>query len=80
LGTAAAAVVRTVVAGDLTRDGRGYLVGLRLMTAATGDTVATFRAAAARAADVIPTVDRLTRELRGKIGESLKSVRADTSP
>jgi hypothetical protein len=80
LGTAAAAVVRTVVAGDLARDGRGYLVGLRLMTAATGDTVATFRASAARAADVIPTVDRLTRELRGKIGESLKSVRADTSP
>jgi tetratricopeptide (TPR) repeat protein len=33
-----------------------------------------YQESAASAADIIPAVDRLTRELRGKIGESLKSV------
>jgi len=55
----------------------GYVVTVRLVTAATGDELASYRETIDGPKELIPTLDKLTRELRGKIGESLKDVHAD---
>ncbi len=66
---------KAVVAGSVVRAGAGYIVTARLVTAETGDELASFRESAKDAGDLIPAVDRVTKTLRGKIGESLKAVR-----
>src|SRR4029079_9329627 len=67
---------KAVVAGSVVRAGAGYIVTARLVTAETGDELASYRESAKDAGDLIPAVDRLTKSLRGKIGESLTAVRA----
>src|SRR5690606_4812425 len=69
--------LKAFVAGELTPLGAGYVVTLRLLSAASGDALASFRQTASAPEDLIPAVEALTRELRGKIGESLTAVRAD---
>jgi tetratricopeptide (TPR) repeat protein/TolB-like protein len=66
---------KAVVAGKVVPAGSGYIVTARLVAAVSGDELASFSESAKDAGALIPTVDRLTKELRGKIGESLKSVR-----
>jgi tetratricopeptide (TPR) repeat protein/tRNA A-37 threonylcarbamoyl transferase component Bud32 len=66
---------KAVIAGSLVPAGGGYIVTARLVAAESGDELASFRESAKDAGDLIPSVDRLTKALRGKIGESLKSVR-----
>jgi len=66
-----------VVDGDITSLGAGYVVTLRLVRADSGAVLASFHATADAPRDLLPTLDQLTRRLRGKIGESLKSVHAD---
>ena len=68
---------KAVVDGDVTPLGAGFVVSLRLVTADSGSELAAFHGTAAGPTDLLPTIDKLTRDLRGKIGESLKSVRAD---
>jgi FOG: TPR repeat len=55
--------------------GSGYIVTARLVAAESGDELASYHESAKDAGDLIPSVDRVTKSLRGKIGESLKSVR-----
>ncbi|HEU4721071.1 MAG TPA: serine/threonine-protein kinase [Gemmatimonadaceae bacterium] len=66
--------MKAVVAGTVTPVGTSYIITTRLVSAESGDELAVYRETAKDAADIIPTVDRLTRQLRGRIGESLKSV------
>ncbi|MEO8564384.1 MAG: serine/threonine-protein kinase, partial [bacterium] len=68
--------IKAVVAGNVASAGSAYIITARLVSAASGDELAVYQESAASAADIIPAVDRLTRQLRGKIGESLKSVAA----
>ncbi len=65
-----------IVDGTITRVGTGYLLTLRLVTA-SGVELASFHDAADGPGELLPTLDRLARKLRAKIGESLKSVHAD---
>ena len=67
---------KAVVAGSVVPAGTGYIVTARLVAAETGDELASYRESAKDAGGLIPAVDRLTKALRGKIGESLKAVRA----
>jgi len=67
---------KAVVSGSIVAAGSGYVVTTRLVAAENGDELASFSESAKDAGELIPTVDRLTKELREKIGESLKSVRA----
>jgi len=67
--------IKAVVGGTVTPVGGSYIITARLVSAETGDELAVFRETAENAGDIIPTVDRLTRQLRGRIGESLKSVK-----
>jgi tetratricopeptide (TPR) repeat protein len=68
--------LKAVVAGNLTAAGTSYLVSVRLIAAATGDVLASFQESARDATDLIPVIDGLGRDLRGKIGESLRDVQA----
>jgi eukaryotic-like serine/threonine-protein kinase len=66
--------IKAVVTGNVASAGTSFIITARLVSAASGDELAVAQQPAASAADIIPAVDKLTRELRGKIGESLKSV------
>ena len=64
-----------VVDGDIRPLGGGFVLTLRLLAAASGDALATYQETINSTNDLLPAIDDLTRKLRGKIGESLKSVR-----
>ena len=66
---------KAVVAGSVVPAGTGYIVTARLVSAEKGDELASYRESAKDAGDLIPAIDRLTKALRGKMGESLKAVR-----
>ena len=68
--------IEAILHGDLSAVGDGFLIVLRLTAAESGDELASFRETADSPRDLIPALDELSRELRGRIGESLKTVRA----
>ncbi|MGH7690630.1 MAG: protein kinase domain-containing protein, partial [Gemmatimonadaceae bacterium] len=65
---------KAVITGDITPLGNGFLVTERIVAAQSGNELASFQGTANSPSDLIPTVGKLTRNVRGKIGESLKSV------
>ena len=65
---------KAVVTGSIVPAGSGYVVTAKLVEATSGNDLASYTESAKDAGDLIPAVDRLTKSLRGKIGESLKSV------
>jgi tRNA A-37 threonylcarbamoyl transferase component Bud32/tetratricopeptide (TPR) repeat protein len=67
--------VRAIVAGGLTPLGDGYVVSIRLVAADSGNELAAFRKTVDSPSQLLDAIDELTRKLRGRIGESLKSVR-----
>ena len=68
---------KAVVTGDINPLGGGYVVTLRLVSADSGAELASFHETADSPRELLPTIDKLTRDLRGKAGESLRNVRAD---
>jgi tetratricopeptide (TPR) repeat protein len=50
------------------------VLSARLVSSLTGEEMATFRETAAEAKDIIPAIDKLSRKLRSKVGESLKTI------
>jgi len=69
--------IKAIVDGGVTPLAGGYVVTVRLVDAATGDGLASFRETIGGPGELLPTLDKLSRNLRGKIGESLKKVRAN---
>ncbi len=65
-----------IVDGTITSLSPGYLLTLRLLST-SGAELASFHDGADGPSQLLPTLDRLARRLRAKIGESLKSVHAD---
>ena len=65
---------KAVLGGQLARIGTGYAVSVELTSADRGVSLASFQATANGAKDLLSAVDQLTRDLRGKIGESLRQV------
>ena len=68
---------KAVVDGDITPLASGFVVSLRLVTADSGLELASFHETADALKELLPTLDKLVRELRGKMGESLKAVHAE---
>jgi tRNA A-37 threonylcarbamoyl transferase component Bud32 len=66
--------IKAIVDGDLTPLAGGYIVTLRLVAAESGDELASYREAIDGPKALLPGVDALTRKLRGRIGESLRTV------
>ena len=66
--------VKAVVDGQVTGVGSGYIVTLRLVSADSGLELASFHESGDGPRGLIDATDKLARKLRGKIGESLRSV------
>ncbi len=69
--------LKAYVAGDIRSLGSGYVLSTRLVAAGSGDALFSARETANSPEEVIHAVDRLSGQLRTKIGESLRQVRAD---
>ena len=67
---------KAVVVGRAEPVAGQYVVTLRLISAESGDDLAAFRETAASQNELLPALDRASKELRRRIGESLKNVRA----
>ena len=67
---------KAVIDGDVTPVGTGYLLTVRLIVRESGDALASISETPDRPSEVVAAVGRLSRALRSKIGESLKSVQS----
>ncbi|MCI0455886.1 MAG: serine/threonine-protein kinase [Gemmataceae bacterium] len=68
---------KAVLVGEVGRLGDGYVISARLLGADSGQVLAGYRETAGSASEIIPAVDRLSRTLRRRIGESLGKIRAN---
>lgn len=71
--------IKAFVTGDVTGLGNGFVIALRLVSADSGDVLASYQTTVDGPSQLVAGVDEVTRKLRGKIGESLKSVQ-DSPP
>jgi eukaryotic-like serine/threonine-protein kinase len=69
--------LKAYVAGEVAAAGGGYLLSARLVSAADGTVLASFRETAAGEGLLLPAIDRLSKRLRERIGESLRTIRAN---
>ncbi|HSU92391.1 MAG TPA: protein kinase [Gemmatimonadaceae bacterium] len=69
--------IPAVVVGEIDPVGKSYVVSAKVISASTGAVLTAQRETAANDAELIPALDKLSRSLRERIGESLVSIRAD---
>ena len=69
--------MKGVLIGELRPLGKGYVLSAKLLAAQTGDVLVAERENASGSEELIGAVDRLSKKLRERIGESLKSIRAN---
>ena len=65
-----------VLGGEIRSLGRAYVLSLSLIDAESGDELLLQRETAADSSQLIEAVDRLVRQVRERIGESLRSIQA----
>ncbi|MEX2153630.1 MAG: protein kinase [Gemmatimonadaceae bacterium] len=68
--------IKAIVDGEVLSLGGSYVLSAKLISAQSGEVLATSRATAKDASEIIGAIDRLSRSVRTKIGESLKSINA----
>ncbi|MEE8115985.1 MAG: hypothetical protein V3T28_02655, partial [Gemmatimonadales bacterium] len=64
-----------VIAGDVNPAGGGYVLSARLLAPETGNVIEAFRETANHSGELIGAIDGLSKRFRGRVGESLRSVR-----
>lgn len=69
--------MKAVISGEITEVGGSYVLTARVVSAADGVELASHRETARDGSEIIPAIDRLSRKIREKIGESFTSLRAD---
>jgi serine/threonine-protein kinase len=69
--------VKAVVVGQIDPVGRGYVLSASLIGATNGRVLTAVRESADDQASLLPAIDQLSKKLRERIGESLKSIRAN---
>jgi tetratricopeptide (TPR) repeat protein len=67
--------VKAVIGGEINPLGSAYVLSVKLISAESGEELVAYRETADDRAEIIDAVDRLSKRLRAKIGESLASVR-----
>ncbi len=67
--------IKAIITGEITSLGSGYSLAARVINASTGETLVPLRATASDASQIIAAVDKLSKELREKVGESLGRIR-----
>ena len=65
---------KAVITGEIGPVGKGYVLSTRIVAAADGHELIALRETAADESEVIPAIDRLSKRLRERVGESLKSL------
>ncbi|HEX6317192.1 MAG TPA: serine/threonine-protein kinase, partial [Gemmatimonadaceae bacterium] len=71
--------LKAVLDGDIVELGGRYVLSTRLVSAQNGSQLAAFKEEAESQNDLIPAIGRLGKQLREKVGESLKEVRGTTA-
>ena len=66
--------IKAVVTGEIARAGPQYLLSAQVVTAKDGEVLTAHRVTASDSTRLIAAVDRLSRELRARVGESLRSI------
>ncbi len=69
---------KAILDGSVSRVGSSYVIAARLVSTLDGKQLADFSQQAATEDDILAALGRLTREVRTKAGESLKTIRAST--
>jgi serine/threonine-protein kinase len=69
--------IKAMVTGEVTAIGQGYLVSVQLVSPQSGEVLAAEREAAEDVTKIVPAIDRLSKRLRGRIGEPLRSLRSE---
>jgi tetratricopeptide (TPR) repeat protein/tRNA A-37 threonylcarbamoyl transferase component Bud32 len=68
--------IKAIVTGDVTQLGGAYVVTVRLVSVDSQSPLASYQTTVNGPSELVDGVDQVTRKLRGRIGESLKSVQA----
>ena len=68
--------IKAVITGQLASAGTGHVMSAELVTAESGEVLAAARESVADSSDLIPAVGRLSKQLRERIGEPLRSLQA----
>jgi tetratricopeptide (TPR) repeat protein len=68
--------IKAVIAGEVRSVGGQYVLSARLVDAGNGETLVPLRATAEDSTDLMPAMDRLSRRLRERVGESLRTIQA----
>ena len=66
---------KAVLDGDIVELGGSYVISARLVGALDGAELATFRRTAKNQGELVEVLGELSRDIRGKVGESLREVR-----
>jgi tetratricopeptide (TPR) repeat protein len=69
--------IPAVVVGEITPAGRGFILTSKLVDADDGSALTSVRETATDTAEVLDALDRLSKSLRERIGESYLSLRSD---
>ena len=69
--------IKTYLLGEVSQAGSKYVISAKLHSTSDGRVLASYRETAANQDDIIRAVDQLSKNLRNKIGESLKTIRAE---
>ena len=67
--------LKAVIQGDVARVGSGYLLTASVVATESGEVLRAFRVPVSSEDDLLRGVDRLSREIRERSGESLRSIR-----
>ncbi len=65
---------KAFITGEIGSVGAGYVLSTRIIATADGRELVALRETAADETEVIPAIDRLSKRLRERVGESLKSL------
>ena len=68
---------KAVVVGDISPVGKGYVLTARLVTPQDGSELVALRETADDDGQILKAIDRLSKSMRERIGESLRSIRAN---
>jgi eukaryotic-like serine/threonine-protein kinase len=69
--------IPAIVTGEIAPVGKSYVLSANVVSTANASVLTALRETAANDGELIPAVDRLSRALRERVGESLVTIRAD---
>ncbi|MDQ3519737.1 MAG: protein kinase [Gemmatimonadota bacterium] len=69
--------IKAIIAGEIGSAGSSYAISARLISTTDGEVLASARETARDQTEILSALDKLSRQIRERIGESLQSIRAE---